>query len=771
MSSNLSSNFLQFNFGMANGNGHRIYEFDEFRLDAAKLMLYRDGEEILLPPKVIKTLAVLVEEGGELLSKNELLERVWKGSIVEESNLSQYLYLLRKTLGDRPDGKPYIETLRRRGYRFTGKSALLADGAVTERAADGAASKSYEIERTGNVFALADWKDAEETSTLNVPVVNPEKPAGRQTDFKFAVAVVLALIVISTAFGVYLFRSGLGSGEPPDQNDELTTVRLTNGINPRDATISPDGKYFVYHEVDGNQYSMWLQQTGQSTRIEIIPASEREVSDKTFSPDGQFIYFVSVDTPGGPRSLYRVPTLGGPVTKILSGLISPVSFSPDGLEMVFSRWNKEKSETSFVIKASDGSGDERPLYTLKVEYPWGGYPAWSPSGKMVAFSTLSTQSEGPATCSLAVVRVDNRTLTAVPGEKWDTCYRIAWSPDGRGLYMVGTKEGDGMSIRRDQVFYISYPQGRSRRITTEDSRHQGDSLGVTSDGSVIVVPFNRSSQIWAMNANGDSRTAVQITDGLADGRPGIAPLPDGRVAYITRTGESLNVWSMNQDGTDQKQLTVDPQFIEEVRSGGDGRYLIFSAIQGSEQHLFRINNDGTDMRQLSFGTGHETDSSLSNDGKWVVYASMYRNGSSYEQSLWKIPVEGGEPIRLKQTGCDMPHFSPDDKYISCVIDQKDILILSAEDGTLVRSLPTLPLSMLGFGARWTPDGKALVYVVSPDWTVSNLWVQPVNGGQPKRLTDFTNSSIYHFAYSRDGTRLFLARGNQIHDAILIKNTK
>ena len=74
MSSNLSSNFLQFKFGMANGNGHRIYEFDAFRLDAAKLMLYRNGQEILLPPKVIKTLTALIEEGGEILSKDELLE-------------------------------------------------------------------------------------------------------------------------------------------------------------------------------------------------------------------------------------------------------------------------------------------------------------------------------------------------------------------------------------------------------------------------------------------------------------------------------------------------------------------------------------------------------------------------------------------------------------------------------------------------------------------------------------------------------------------------
>src|ERR1043165_5832380 len=99
MSLDLTSNFNQFNFSMANPNGHSIYVFGEFGLDAEKLMLYKGSAEISLPPKVIKTLTVLVENAGQVLSKDELMEKVWEDSIVEEANLSQYLYLLRKTLG------------------------------------------------------------------------------------------------------------------------------------------------------------------------------------------------------------------------------------------------------------------------------------------------------------------------------------------------------------------------------------------------------------------------------------------------------------------------------------------------------------------------------------------------------------------------------------------------------------------------------------------------------------------------------------------------
>src|SRR5436305_1178859 len=108
MSSEITSNFLQFGLVAEHGREQRTFIFDEFRLDADELMLYRGETEIPLPPKVIRTLAVLVEKRGSIIKKDDLITEVWNDSIVEESNLSQNLYLLRKTLGSRADGSPYI---------------------------------------------------------------------------------------------------------------------------------------------------------------------------------------------------------------------------------------------------------------------------------------------------------------------------------------------------------------------------------------------------------------------------------------------------------------------------------------------------------------------------------------------------------------------------------------------------------------------------------------------------------------------------------------
>lgn len=129
MSLNLDLGFSEFNLKMEKPAAQRIYEFGEFRLDISHRMLYRGAEEVTLVPKAVETLVALIERRGEIVGKDELLEIVWPDAIVEESNLFLYLSVIRKTLGTQETGKPWVETLRRRGYRFNGEvRAIEAEG-------------------------------------------------------------------------------------------------------------------------------------------------------------------------------------------------------------------------------------------------------------------------------------------------------------------------------------------------------------------------------------------------------------------------------------------------------------------------------------------------------------------------------------------------------------------------------------------------------------------------------------------------------------------
>ena len=105
-----------------------VYEFGPFHMDPDKQVLLRDGQLVAVTPKAFETLLVLVRRCREVVSKEELLREVWPNSFVEEANLSQHIFKLRKALGDTIEGERYIVTLPGRGYRFAVPVRTISDG-------------------------------------------------------------------------------------------------------------------------------------------------------------------------------------------------------------------------------------------------------------------------------------------------------------------------------------------------------------------------------------------------------------------------------------------------------------------------------------------------------------------------------------------------------------------------------------------------------------------------------------------------------------------
>ena len=95
-----------------------VYEFGPFRVDPAESRLLRDGIPVAVTPKALETLVALLSHAGRLVEKAELLREVWPDTVVEESSLSQHVYLVRKVLGDERGEARCIETVPKRGYRF-----------------------------------------------------------------------------------------------------------------------------------------------------------------------------------------------------------------------------------------------------------------------------------------------------------------------------------------------------------------------------------------------------------------------------------------------------------------------------------------------------------------------------------------------------------------------------------------------------------------------------------------------------------------------------
>ena len=173
----------EFILRMGNPSAREVYEFDDFRLDAGHLMLYYKDEEVALVPKAVELLVALVERRGQIISKDELLEKVWPDAIVDESNLFFYLSILRKALGTQKNGKPWFETLRRRGYRFAGDARLVP----------GSNGRPAPLEATPKLRLIPPITRSAPATEL----AEPEKPRSRIRHVVFAVT---SLPVIVAAF-------------------------------------------------------------------------------------------------------------------------------------------------------------------------------------------------------------------------------------------------------------------------------------------------------------------------------------------------------------------------------------------------------------------------------------------------------------------------------------------------------------------------------------------------------------------------------------------
>jgi TolB protein len=290
------------------------------------------------------------------------------------------------------------------------------------------------------------------------------------------------------------------------------------------------------------------------------------------------------------------------------------------------------------------------------------------------------------------------------------------------------------------------------------------------------MQLERTADIWRTAAQADLSHAQQLTTRAqhANGFGGLAWTPDGRIVYASIASGNPDLWLMRADGTEQKQLTADPQQDYQPSVSADGRFIVFASKRTGNWNIWRMDIDGGNLQRLTSGNDDE-DPALSPDGQWVVYDS-YEAGVS---SVWKVAAAGGAPVRLTDAASAFPHVSPDGQLVAYLEinkqgtrHQRFVLVPLAGGGPvktieLRRMLPTNSDSL-----AWAADGRALLYVdTSTSGGVGNLWLQPLDGRPPSPLTQLTANGIYFFAQSRDGKQLALARGTITKDAVLISEER
>ncbi|MBS1808723.1 MAG: PD40 domain-containing protein [Acidobacteria bacterium] len=757
-----------------------LYEFGPYRLDPAERILTCEGKAIPLAPKVLDTLLVLVENQGRVMEKDELLKILWPDTCVEESNLTTYVSQLRKALNENGEGQGYIETIPRRGYRFT------ADVKMTQ-------SQVEDIlihERTNTRILI------EEEITDQEPESNPEpfaeslilnpleqlpqkttalsiSPPFSQTRKKIGVAVVTCCSVAIVAFGIYLWNKRealINKVTSPFQR--MTINKLTTDGRIPLATISPDGKYVVHVLQDVPNQSLWLRQTSTTSSMQIVsPAPVRYLSP-TYSPDGTYLYYVTYQ--GNIGALYQIPALGGTPRKLIEDVDSPVTFAPDGKTFAFFRYNIENKETSLITANAEGS-NQLVLVTRKspanFSMDGGNFyaPSWSPDGKIIACSALREQTEnGTRYFDVLAVNVNERTMKPITTQKWHWVGQVTWLPDMRGI--VANAWDQGTSTVSDQIWHIAYPSGEANRVTNDVNSYKGVSVAAKT-GTIATVQAAQVSRLWVM-PNGDEKNSIPITAGFGENYSeflGLDWTQDGRIVYGSNASGNADIWIMDQDGRNQKQLSTSQDKDMTPIVSPDDRYIVYVNFQGRTPHIMRMDTDGSNVKQLTNGMGEITPT-ISADGQWVAYTAY--DGNS--QAIFKVPIDGGSPVQITEANHIRAEYSPDGKWLACITftpgtGVKKIVVIPANGGQPIKTVENIPFQRWSH-MRWMHDSRAFTLAGTVNNT-SNIYKYSLDGPDAQPITSFKTDWIFRYAWSRNGKMLAVERGLPVNDVILISDLK
>jgi Tol biopolymer transport system component/DNA-binding winged helix-turn-helix (wHTH) protein len=739
-----------------------VFRFDEFALDTDRSLLLRRGEVVPLKAKAFELLLTLVESRGEVISKNELLDRVWENQFVEENNLTVHVAALRKALGEKKNENRYIVTVPGKGYRFVGSTAMPANGEVL--------IESRKFQKIVVSEELEEESFDQPDDELRIDSVSAhalQKPR--------SVSPGIAVSAIILAIGAALAGYAIWQKRPADTLPAFHDAgvrRLTNHGRANVAVISPDGKTVAYSQTQpgtsGSELRLVL--TNGMSDTSLVPAGSAQMSPTAFSADSQWLYYV-VSEPGerDSRTLYKIPVLGGVPQKLLSRVNSISSLSPDETQIAFVRTDPKTEISELIVASVEGSG-ERVLIKRSADQPIRGFsPSWSPDSKLIAFGAGTghragySASGGEADLSeLFVAQVSDGSVSQITTLDWNEVAKVDWLKDGSGLLAVAR---DKNSFAAAQIWHIDYPQGTARKVVN-DLSHYGSALSVSKDSKrAVAAQINRDSSIWIAPAD-ELENAKQITSGglfRQDGWYGLDWVRQERVIFSARIDHSLALWTMNADGSDRRQITPPGAQDRTPSASPDGQFIVFESNRSGRGEIWRVGADGSGLTQLT-RDGGSSDPSITPDGQWVVY----RNSGGGGDNLRKVTAVGGEPVTISDQECLSPRVAPDGKSIACgrtSHGKNQITLLSLDHGQPLKTFDVPKTFNFDMGAiRWSPDGR---YIDYRDW-YNGVWRQSTDGGDPHRIEGLPGEKLYQFVWSVDGNHLAFTRGRAMRDIVLLE---
>jgi Tol biopolymer transport system component/DNA-binding winged helix-turn-helix (wHTH) protein len=696
------------------------FEVGEWVVQPSLNRLSRNGDDVRVEPKVMQVLEALAETPGEVVTREQLVARVWPGVFVTDDVLHRAIRELRRVFGDDTANPAYVETIRKRGYRLI---------APVRRGA------SLEAPMPSRAVPIGESKDS--------PL--------RSHRYGFVATLSIALAVVLGAV-VFVLASRQTPTEMPVAS--VRFVAMTSGpFNEVDPAISPDGARLAFamrqEGSDATPADLYLTDgPGQSpTRLTADPADDRYPA---WSPDASQLAFVRI---GAGRCDIMIMTLADKRERRLAAcgnLEEPrLSWTSKGDWLVESFAPGPDPIRGWQIARVSTATGVRETLTLPTPGTLGDYnPSVSPDGSRIAF----VRGINGATSDLHTVSISGGAPTRITWDNQDLV-GVDWSADGRSL-IYATDRAGGYTIWR-----VGIDGGDPQLVVGGAAKLKHPSVA-RSSGRVTYESWAYEINLWEtpivdrLDLEGDlsstKRPTVQTSDQW-NHSPDLSP-DQSQLAFISTRSGNAEIWISDRDGSRARQLSAFGRAsMRAPRWSPDGKRILISAAVNGQPDLYTFDATSGAMTRLTDDQDDEVAPSWSHDGAGVLFGArlggtwqvmqMQTAGSLGKQPRRQLSVDGGYAAQPSPDGASI-FFTR--------LEHQGIWTMPANGGAAKLLVPGVRAAET---LNWRATRNGIYYVGA---TADQVVVRraPIGGGAGVDAAWLGNYSWPGFAVANDGKVIY-----------------
>lgn len=638
----------------------RIFKFGSFIVDGERQQLFKDGIPTSIQRKLYEILFKLVENAGALVTKEDLIDTVWLGKEIDERNLTQHIYNLRRVLGDNPRQPSFILTIPGKGYTFNHPVRLI-DQTEMEMLLNQA--PEIEIDRPAPIGKSRGAQGLSRHGQWSLSWL-------RSWQFLAAVGGVLSLVLLLATHPHWWGRSKSQSALYPS----VVTLSTISGFKT-DPAFSPDGQQIAFASgQSGSSLDIFIATVNAGVARPPIQLTSNPLPEHNpvWSPDGQKIAYLRGDKFDQAKTDLMIASTSGGGEKLIARVWGGLDWSPDGRYLAVIDEDSPDTPSSVYLLSSDGTERMRLTEPVPGEWRYDSTPRFSPDGQSIAFIRWRGDFDG----DIWVVDLRTRKQRQITSDRL-VIADLRWSADGKDILFLSGRSGVTLLWRQpideptpvlidslvSDIFRFDVHPFQKRIVFTQYSQNTTIEVWPLDRGRGLAT---RPTQGWTckidtstknLNSRFDSLSKSVFSTGTSRNFLNPRFSPNGKqLLFISNLTGRNQVWVAKDDCTEPFQVTnLDFEGVGSPRWSPDGRQIVFDGRKSGPADVYVIDADGNNLRLITEGYMP----SWSADGRFIYYVSNRRR----LPQVWKIPVEGGAAIKITETQSRDPIESADGRTL------------------------------------------------------------------------------------------------------------